>query len=147
MSDISATCSNGHDVLGIEPGTPCPQCGDTHRHVSITVSDSSAMGIEDSVGGLQLGGSGTLSVGGTTSIELRASGSAVGATEWAGRAEGEAPPDVDTQEVILRWTPLDPAAGTWMLQVHREGEPVAIGIGDSHLRAIKKVLKDLYPND
>lgn len=40
MDSISATCANGHDVLEVEPGTPCPQCGSTMRNVHIFVSDS-----------------------------------------------------------------------------------------------------------
>lgn len=147
MSDISARCSNGHDVLGIEPGTPCPQCGDRLRHVAITVSDSAAVGVQESGARLHLSGSGALSTTATASIELRASGSAVGATEWTGHAEGAAPPVVDdVQEVLLRWTPLDDTTGTWMLEVLRDGETVSVGVGDKFVRAIAQVVQDIYPN-
>jgi hypothetical protein len=85
-------------------------------------------------------------MGSTASIELSASGSALGATEWSGGAEGTAPPVTDVQEVRLRWTPLDDTAGMWMLEVHRDGETVSVGVGDTFVRAIAKVAMDLYPN-
>ena len=147
MSNSSARCSNGHDVLGIEPGSPCPECGDTARHVTISVTDSAGIEVEESPAGLQLSGSGAVPLGGTASIELTASGTAVGRTVWTGRAEGEAPPVIDdVQEVLLRWTPLDDTSGTWMLEVHREGENIAVGVGDKFVRAIAQVVNDLYPN-
>lgn len=169
MSDIPATCINGHDVTAIEPGTACPECGDTSRRLKAMMSGTSTLGIAkppdvepmfhgtSTLGGpppptasIELKGSGTLGVGAmtTANVELTASGIVGKAAEPSPGAPEDAPPVVDdTQEVILLWTPIDAEAGTWMLQVHREGEVTSIGMGDSFLRAIRDVLKQLYPND
>lgn len=149
MSETSARCSNGHDVLGIGAGTPCPQCGDTVRHVSITVTDSATVSDAAAVGRVSLSGSGSLTAGaaGTASLELKASGSGSGTFGWSGKGDGVAPPVVnDVQEVLLRWTPLDDTTGTWMLEVHRGGETITVGVGDTFVRAIARVVKDLYPD-
>ncbi len=149
MDSIFATCANGHDVLEVEPGTPCPRGGSRTRNVHIFVSDSAR--VSDTVNTsvtpasaagtayLELSaGTAAISANGTASIELRASG-------YAEPTEERAPVVDRTQEVLLRWTPLDDTSDTWMLQVHKGGETVSVGVGSTFVRAVARVAKDLYP--
>jgi len=136
VSEIfSAYCPNGHDVLGIEAGEPCPQCGDRRQNITITG------GIAREVDGAL--GETIAEASGRGHLELSAgTGSGTGTWGFTGTAEGVALPVArEVQEILLRWTPLE-GEDSWMLEVERDGQQAALGIATSSLSAIQNVLKD-----